>query len=122
MVPEDALKCLAVDAFADGIRDAELQEMLKLGKPSTLNKALAKAFEAVKSSSRGCGRARQTAVNEEVTRNSCDVRAELQKFIGVLIDKNKDPPATASSAYNLPRGQLRCYNCQKPGHLKRQCK
>src|ERR1700712_1442050 len=69
-VPEDALECLAVDAFADGIRDTELQQMLKLAKPGTLNEALAKAldFEDVKSSSRGFARVRK--INEEVSRNN----------------------------------------------------
>ena len=121
-VPEDALECLAVDAFADGIRDAELQQMLKLAKPATLNEALAKAldFEAVKSSTRGFVRVRQTSVDEENTRNNCDVLAELQKFIGELMDKNKDPAAATSSSSNTTRRQLKCYNCQKPGHLKRR--
>ena len=114
--PEDLLESIIIDAFADGVRDPDLQQTLKLTRSSTLGETLAKAmeFEAVKKSmSRGPMRIRQTAVEDEG--KSGGILQDLKKLLE-QIQSNKDSPRTTR------KHQLKCYNCQQPGHFKRQCR
>ncbi len=66
-IDDDVLETMAVDVFADGVRDTKLQQTLKLSKPNTLGETLAKAleYESVKRMKTGYVRATRISVTSE---------------------------------------------------------
>jgi hypothetical protein len=96
---EEIINQLAVESFVRAISDIHLQRSVRSARTRTLSETLAFALtiEAAEQASHGIHRLREAIVEE----CSCQ-RAEVQKI--------------------QRSGLARCWNCNKTGHLQRQCR
>lgn len=107
--PEKVLECLAVQAFADGLRDEDVKQAVLLSRSKTITAALSCAleFEAVKANSRNTAKVREV---EALTENQ--ETNYLRKLVEEIISGKQMPI----------RKSVQCWNCGKKGHVRRQCK
>ncbi|KAJ8947861.1 hypothetical protein NQ318_010007 [Aromia moschata] len=83
---ENVMERLAVQAFLDGLRDAETRQALTLARPSKLVDALARAleFEAAKQSCRSQAKVRKM---EEDVEKGISNEADIRRVVNEILDK-----------------------------------
>ncbi|XP_063239230.1 uncharacterized protein LOC134540420 [Bacillus rossius redtenbacheri] len=117
--PTEFRQQLATSAFIDGIRDAEVQQTLRLARHKKSCDALVHALEieAARSASRNTSiRTRRTGLepytegNARNNTNEGDIIRALKKLLN-------DSPGTQARRVGRPR----CFVCQELGHIQREC-
>ena len=124
-VPDEVLEEMATDMFIEGVRDVDMHQSLRMGRPKTLGDAISYAleFEAAKqSSNKYFMKSRQVNVrnaDNEMNKNEVNTVSKFKEALIELCSRFSDE--TKNQEERPIRRPLRCYNCQKTGHLKRQC-
>nr|CAD7260240.1 unnamed protein product [Timema shepardi] len=127
--PADTRDVIAVGAFLDAISDSEVQQTVRVAGLRTMREALARALEveSAKVAARATRRVVRNARLEEGD-VSAGVSLDQQHFLDELKSIVKEVQLI-SKVQNAPRSpksnkttQLECWNCNKVGHLRSQCR
>ena len=111
---------MAKDQFVLGLADAEMRRHVSLAHPTTLDKAIALAteFDVVSQASRSHvqHKPKPVSVVQDSQPSVSGDRELLQQILETmtkLTDRQSRPPRN--------RSNIRCFECQEVGHIKRNC-
>lgn len=108
----ELLEVIATDAFIDALKDLELKKAIRISGKRRSSEALvyALSYEAAKDSSKITHHAR----NLELEDGSSD--HQLRRVIKETIQEQ------LAEGRRDKYGRTRCWNCDRPGHLQRDCR
>ena len=109
--PSHTQELVATRQFIQGLLNKEVQKMVRLATPNSLQQALVKALEI---------EAAIRASSESRTVRCLDSTDDDQYVRKVGYDANRPRIVTNSTQFR-PRGPLRCWECGKVGHVRRYC-
>ncbi len=112
---QEILDVIATDAFIDAIRDPELKQAIRISGKRKTSEALvyALSYESAKDASRNKHHVRNLNVDED------DLPQQIRRVVKEVMDERR--PRATNQTLNRDGRTLRCWNCNSPGHLRRQC-
>lgn len=128
--PADVCETLAKDYFIDALTGAYMRLRIKQSRPQDLNDAIRHAEElgAKRKKYEETGFLREVGDQikpepkrerlEETVGSIKEILVKLQKEINDLKHEKKG----SHRIDNVPINPMKCYNCGKPGHIKRNCR
>jgi len=117
--PEEFLNQIAVQNFTDGVRGADLQQALRLGRFSNLTDAVVYSleFEAAKNISY-----KKESVREVKFSDNQDQADSTLSLIVKKLDQILQKGDNNRRSHSPSREDIKCYNCGRKGHYSRNCR
>ncbi len=119
---------MAVSTFIDGLRDSKIQENLRMSKFRKSSEALVRALELEAIFGASTPRIRAVSIQDPKDEQTSKEDGSFKNLMSKFTEKMKKQVLEIRQMENeskqtpTPRNRVKCYRCQKLGHMQWDCR